>query len=167
MLHRLRHLGLHIQEWTVSSADIRYAPVAVDPAYRAFHHLLHVRRFLALVKAAENLRFLTISCTDMSPIVETFPIPESWRLRHLSLRRAEFFSSEKLEEVVGMSRDSLESLELREVELRSGTWQQVLESLSEAPRLSGFRMESSMRTGPRRGSARSVRRRIVMRTGTP
>ncbi|KAK7977052.1 hypothetical protein PG996_003122 [Apiospora saccharicola] len=40
-----------------------------------------------------------------------------------------------------MSRDSLESVELREVELRSGTWQQVLESLSEAPRLTSFRME--------------------------
>ncbi|KAK7977053.1 hypothetical protein PG988_004543 [Apiospora saccharicola] len=69
MLHGLRHLGLHIQEWTVASAESRYAPVPVDPAYRAFHHLLHVRRFLAIVKAAENLRSLTISCTDMSPIV--------------------------------------------------------------------------------------------------
>lgn len=133
LVGRLRHLGLHIQETPTGRPRMRYL--------RTFRNMLGV---------AKDLQSLAISSTETVTLAN-FRIPDSWRLRSLALQGVES-TSEKLEEVIGTSRDSLESIELRDVALRSGTRQHVLERAGELPRLTGFRMQSCgyAKTGPSR-----------------
>ncbi|KAK7921607.1 hypothetical protein PG985_009629 [Apiospora marii] len=99
LVGRLRHLGLHIQE---------------APTRRPFQRILYLRSFRDILGAAQALQSLAISSTETVTLAN-FHIPTAWRLRSLALGHMES-PSEKLEEVIGTSRDSLESIQLRDVD---------------------------------------------------
>lgn len=141
IFRRLRHLGLQVQGWTRQPPGHRYREEARTWGYiDMFPNPRYLGCMTILLRLAENLQSLALTCTEALDIVPLV-IPDSWHLRSLSLTRVSF-SAEEMGDLVHQSHDSLESVELSECELTAGsTWEEVLGKLRELPRLTSFQME--------------------------
>lgn len=137
VFRRLRHLGIHLtvykgQVGRLSGPEMARHGVPSNKPYSG--------NVIGLAALAENLQSLdigTVEGLDMDGLA----VPRSWHLRSLKLQEVNL-SSGTLLKLIGGSRDTIESVRLWMVRLKSSTWEQVLQAIAliEPPRLFNFDM---------------------------
>lgn len=141
VLRRLRHLGLHVSEYTSHRGQRYWRRTPVLPENAAFPNEIYAVHLFRLVERAVNLESLSISSMDLLNL-DNIQFDRSLRLKSLNLSRVSI-SSHTILSLVEQCKESIRSIQLWTVELNSGTWQHVLLQMSKLPHLIYFAIESS------------------------
>ncbi|TAQ90831.1 hypothetical protein B7494_g873 [Chlorociboria aeruginascens] len=107
---------------------------------RAFPNEEYSVQFFELIQLAEELESLRISCTHVLNM-DALDATHLYKLHSLELRRVKI-SHTMLLSIMERNRKTLRSIFLWSVELKSGTWTDVLIQLCLHPHLEVFHMES-------------------------
>jgi hypothetical protein len=160
VLRRLRHLGLHLRQWTSHDGHRRRAR-DVTPENAALPNETFAVNILKMINLAENIQSLEITSTNILDF-DNATFSPSLRLRSLDLCRVSI-SARTLLDLMGNWRDSIRYIQLWEVELNAGTWKDVLVKLCMLPGLIDFQIESSGYSAA--GSSSELRPRVLPEIG--
>jgi hypothetical protein len=139
ILRQLKCLSVSVCDGS-GFGGIRYYHEQPSSAQRAFPNHEYSAQFFELIQLAEELEYLRISCTHVLNM-DTLDATHLYKLRSLELCRVKI-SHTMLLSIVKQNHETLRSIFLWTVELKSGTWTDVLIQLCLHPHLEAFHMDS-------------------------
>jgi hypothetical protein len=139
VLQKIRHLDFSICDASGPRGE-RYFSSPLSPAQRQFPNENHAHKFFEIIQLATNLTSLRIASTHVLDM-DHLDVEHLNRLRSLELSRLKL-SRNHLSSIAERNEGTLRSFFLQCVELKSGTWTEVLLGLCRLPRLVSFHLES-------------------------
>lgn len=138
-MKQLNYLSVSISDGSGFGGE-RYFQKPPSPAQREFPNEEYCDQFFKFIQLAEELESLRVSCTHVLNI-DALDATNLHKLRSLELTRVKI-SHTMLLSIMERNHKTLRSIFLWSVELKSGTWTDVLIQLCLHPQLKAFHTDS-------------------------
>ncbi len=139
VLVQLRHLQVFIQDNSGHLGQRYYSSLASE-SQTHFRNVIHQKGFFGFVELATQLESLSISCTHALDM-DLLSIANFKQLHVLVLSRIKV-SMENFEALITQNKSTIRALDFSQLELKTGTWENLFTSSCSLPHLKYLHIES-------------------------